>query len=74
MNNTQQAPEEALNIVINAVEHAQSKGSWGLGDAVNIARSLDTLRFFIESVNGGKKEQAQETPAPAPDQPNSTKK
>lgn len=73
MNNTQQAPEEALNIVINAIEHAQSKGSWGLGDAVNIARSLDTLRFFIESVNG-KKEQAQETPAPAPDQPNSTKK
>lgn len=73
MNNTQQAPEEALNIVINAIEHAQSRGSWGLGDAVNIARSLDTLRFFIESVNG-KKEQAQETPAPAPDQPNSTKK
>lgn len=73
MNNTQQAPEEALNIVINAVEHAQSRGSWGLGDAVNIARSLDTLRFFIESVNG-KKEQVQETPAPAPDQPNSTKK
>jgi len=73
MNNTQQAPEEALNIVINAIEHAQSRGSWGLGDAVNIARSLDTLRFFIESVNG-KKEQAQETPAPAPDQPKSSKK
>lgn len=73
MNNTQQAPEEALNIIINAVEHAQSRGSWGLGDAVNIARSLDTLRFFIESVNGTK-EQPQETPAPAPDQPKSSKK
>lgn len=73
MNNTQQAPEEALNIVINAVEHAQSKGSWGLGDAVNIARSLDTLRFFIESVNGAQP-QATELPLPAPDQPNSTKK
>lgn len=72
MNNTQQAPEEALNIIINAIEHAQSRGSWGLGDAVNIARSLDTIRFFIESVNGAK--EATEIPLPAPDQPQPKKK
>lgn len=67
------SPEEALNNVIQAVEHAQMKGSWGLGDAVKIAHSVDTLRLFIESVNG-KTEEAEETAPPAPDQPKSEKK
>lgn len=68
MNNTQQTPEEALNILTNAVEHAQSRGSWGLGDAINIARSLDTLRTLIDSLNA-MSNAVKEVPMPTQPQP-----
>lgn len=48
MNNTNQpnlpTPSQALDILINGVEFAQSKGVYSIQDAVLIATSINVLR------------------------------
>ena len=39
---------EALNLIINALEHAQSRGAYGLQDAVNIATAINVIKNEID--------------------------